>query len=265
MAERASTRRWHGLGPSGSDGDSGACRSVKVQTPMRRRISANSAHGTATSASWKTRYRPGARSGADFDQLLAQGRERPLLNLLRQGQRAQEVGEVVGQGVELEPHGVVAEGVAGQSRPTQRILALSARFPDLLGNLRFVHALAVQLENARHRRVHAARLLADHAVVLACHRGRRRPRLVWRGCLPLGPRARRPPEPETLAITPSPEKNGGRKIDRNDRAYRPRHTDPAWYADLATSRRPEGAATTRSTTFTSTLNRCAWPSGFTNR
>ena len=37
---------------------------------------------------------------------------------------------------------------------------------------------------------------------------------------------------ETLAITPSPEKNGGRKIDPNDRAYRPRHTDPAWYADV---------------------------------
>src|SRR3954453_19912204 len=51
--------------------------------------------------------------GADLDQLLAEGRERPLLKLPRQGQRAQEVGEVVGQGVELEPHGVVAEGVAG--------------------------------------------------------------------------------------------------------------------------------------------------------
>ena len=36
-----------------------------------------------------------AKLGLSF----AQGRERPLLNLLRQGQRAQEVGEVVGQGV----------------------------------------------------------------------------------------------------------------------------------------------------------------------
>ena len=50
--------------------------------------------------------------GADLDQLLAQRGQRPLLDLLRQGQRAQEVGEVVGQGVELEPHGVVAEGMA---------------------------------------------------------------------------------------------------------------------------------------------------------
>jgi hypothetical protein len=47
-----------------------------------------------------------------------------MLDLLRQGQGAQEVGEVVGQGVELEPHGVVPKGVAGQPRPAERVLAL---------------------------------------------------------------------------------------------------------------------------------------------
>ena len=66
-------------------------------------------------------------------------RQRPLLDLLRQGQRAQEVGEVVGKGVELEPHGVVAEGVAGQPRPAQRILALA---DPLLGGAAAVVELA---------------------------------------------------------------------------------------------------------------------------
>ena len=49
--------------------------------------------------------------GADLDQLLAQGRQRPMLDLLGQGQRAHEVGEVAGQRVQLEPHGVVPERV----------------------------------------------------------------------------------------------------------------------------------------------------------
>ena len=51
--------------------------------------------------------------GADLDQLLAQRGQRPMLDPLRQGQRAQEVGEVVGERVKLEPHRVVPEGVAG--------------------------------------------------------------------------------------------------------------------------------------------------------
>ena len=46
------------------------------------------------------------------------------LDLLGQGQRAQEVGEIVGEREELEPHRVVAEGMAGQPRPAQRQLAL---------------------------------------------------------------------------------------------------------------------------------------------
>jgi hypothetical protein len=61
--------------------------------------------------------------GADLDQLLTQGRERPMLDLLGQSQCAQEVGEVVGEGVKLEPHRVVPERMAGQSRPADGVLA----------------------------------------------------------------------------------------------------------------------------------------------
>jgi hypothetical protein len=61
--------------------------------------------------------------GADLHELLAQGRQRPMLDLLGQGQRAQEVGEIVGERVQLEAYRVVAEGVAGQPRPADRILA----------------------------------------------------------------------------------------------------------------------------------------------
>ncbi len=46
-----------------------------------------------------------------------------MLNLLRQGQRPHEVGEIVGQGVKLEPNPVVAELAARQPRPLDRVLA----------------------------------------------------------------------------------------------------------------------------------------------
>ena len=46
-----------------------------------------------------------------------------MLNLLRQGQRPHEVTQVVGQGVKLEPDGVVAEPAARQPRPFDRVLA----------------------------------------------------------------------------------------------------------------------------------------------
>jgi hypothetical protein len=51
-----------------------------------------------------------------------------MLDLLRQGQRAQEIGEIVGQPVKLEPHGGVAESTAGDAiaiaddqRPDQQL------------------------------------------------------------------------------------------------------------------------------------------------
>ncbi len=44
-------------------------------------------------------------------------------HFLRQGQRPHEVGQIVGQGVKLEPEGVVAELAARQPRPFDRVLA----------------------------------------------------------------------------------------------------------------------------------------------
>jgi hypothetical protein len=49
--------------------------------------------------------------GADLHQPVAQGGERPLLHCLGQGQGAQEVGEVVGQCVPLQP---LAIGLPGR-------------------------------------------------------------------------------------------------------------------------------------------------------
>ena len=51
--------------------------------------------------------------GADLDQLLAQRGQRPVLDLLRQRQCAQEVAEIIGQRMELEPNRIVTEVVAG--------------------------------------------------------------------------------------------------------------------------------------------------------
>ena len=46
--------------------------------------------------------------GADLHQPLAKRRQRPLLDLIRQRQGAQEVGEVVGERMKLQPHRVFA-------------------------------------------------------------------------------------------------------------------------------------------------------------
>ena len=45
----------------------------------------------------------------DLHQLVAQRRHRPVLHLLRQSQCPHEVAQIVGQGVKLEPNGIVAE------------------------------------------------------------------------------------------------------------------------------------------------------------
>ena len=47
-----------------------------------------------------------------------------MLDLLRQGQRAQEVGEVVGERVQLEADSVEQERMAAQPRPAERVLPL---------------------------------------------------------------------------------------------------------------------------------------------
>ncbi len=50
--------------------------------------------------------------GADLDQLLAQSGQRPVLDLLRQGQCPHEVGEIIGERMNLKPDRIVAEAVA---------------------------------------------------------------------------------------------------------------------------------------------------------
>ena len=46
---------------------------------------------------------------ASLDQLLLQARQRPVLDWLGRCQRAQEVAEIVGERVKLEPHGISSE------------------------------------------------------------------------------------------------------------------------------------------------------------
>ncbi len=53
---------------------------------------------------------------ANLDQLLAQGGQRPVAHSVRQGERAQEVAQVVRQGVQLKTHLVVAEAMAGKPK-----------------------------------------------------------------------------------------------------------------------------------------------------
>ena len=60
---------------------------------------------------------------ADLDQLLLQARQRPVLDRLGRRQRAQEVAEIVGERMKLEPHGVGGERPARQPRPLDRALA----------------------------------------------------------------------------------------------------------------------------------------------
>ncbi len=50
--------------------------------------------------------------GSDFDQLLAQGGQRPVLNGLRQGQRPQEVAEVISERMKLQANRIVAKAAA---------------------------------------------------------------------------------------------------------------------------------------------------------
>ena len=62
--------------------------------------------------------------GTDLDQLLLEGGQRPILDRLRRRQRAQEIAEVVGERMKLEPYRVGGERSARQSRPLDRAFAL---------------------------------------------------------------------------------------------------------------------------------------------
>src|SRR5271166_4387148 len=61
---------------------------------------------------------------AYLDQLLPQARKRPIFDRLGRRQRAQEVAEIVGEGMKLEPHSVGGERAAREPRPSDRSLAL---------------------------------------------------------------------------------------------------------------------------------------------
>src|SRR6266446_7859133 len=61
---------------------------------------------------------------ADLDQLFLQTRQRPILDRLRRRQRTQEIAEVVGERMKLEPHRIGGERSARQSRPLDRAFAL---------------------------------------------------------------------------------------------------------------------------------------------
>ena len=58
--------------------------------------------------------------GADLHQPISQCRQRRMIDCPGQHQGAQEVGEIVGQHVELQPHGFGGEAMAGPPRPGPR-------------------------------------------------------------------------------------------------------------------------------------------------
>ncbi len=68
-----------------------------------------------------------------------------MLHLLRQSQRPHEVGEILGQGVKLEPEGLVAELAARQASPYDRVLAfLDVLFRFAPGNEAHGHHTLLQ-------------------------------------------------------------------------------------------------------------------------
>jgi len=90
--------------------------------------------------------------GADLDQLGPQRRQRLPRDLVGQRQGAQQVGQVVRERVQLQPHGVGGEAVTREPRPGDRVLA----FLDLL-----LRRAALIIE--RHHRVGGARHIGDNA------------------------------------------------------------------------------------------------------
>ncbi len=58
--------------------------------------------------------------GVDLDQLLAECRQGPVLDRLRQSQGPQEVAEIVGQSMQLEANLVAPKAMARERRPVTR-------------------------------------------------------------------------------------------------------------------------------------------------
>jgi hypothetical protein len=61
---------------------------------------------------------------ANLDEFLLEARERPVFDRLGRGERAQEVAEIVGEGMKLKADGVGGERAARKPRPLDRSLAL---------------------------------------------------------------------------------------------------------------------------------------------
>ena len=61
---------------------------------------------------------------ANLDQPVPERRHRPVFNGIRQRQCAQEVAEIIGERMQLQPYGVVGELAAGEPRPLDGVLAL---------------------------------------------------------------------------------------------------------------------------------------------
>ena len=61
---------------------------------------------------------------ADLDELVPQRGQAPVTDPSRKHQPPQEIAQVVGEREQLEPNGVVEEGVTGEPRPVECDLAL---------------------------------------------------------------------------------------------------------------------------------------------
>jgi hypothetical protein len=61
---------------------------------------------------------------ANLDEFLLEARQRPVFDRLGRGERAQEVAEIVGEGMKLKADGVGGERAARKPRPSDRSLAL---------------------------------------------------------------------------------------------------------------------------------------------
>src|SRR5258705_12355515 len=94
---------------------------------------------------------------ADLDQLFLQTRQRPVHDRLRRRQRAQEIAEVVGERMKLEPYRVGGERSARQSRPLDRAFAL-------LDPLFARPALVVESNDALGRAAHVRHDEADAGI-----------------------------------------------------------------------------------------------------
>src|SRR5262249_41958862 len=92
---------------------------LRPQFRISRRISWNICRVMATSG-WKITERP---SRTTFAPILMRW-SAILLDRLQRRQRAQEIAEVVGERMKLEPHRIGGERSARQSRPLHRAFAL---------------------------------------------------------------------------------------------------------------------------------------------